>query len=319
MQVIDGEKINLSDYMSEPEDVHKIRPASEWAQGVVDALYLRTTLPDVQLGWQKTEGRFAFRKGELTIWGGINGHGKSMLTSQVALDLCLQGQRVCIASLEMKPEKTMLRMTRQAAGDARPSQEFIRSLHSWTDDRLWLYDHTGSVKPQKMLAVVRYAVENFRIEHFLIDNLMKCVPGDDDYNGQKDFVNSLTAIAQDTGAHLHLIAHVKKGGSEYERPGKFDVKGSGSITDLADNLFIVWRNKRKEAVGSEKLKLKAAEADQVMGEPDCYLSLEKQRNGDYEGVFGLWFDPPSMQYVEHRGQNPRRYPVDGAAVDLEDF
>lgn len=675
MQVIDGDKINLSDYMSEPEDVHKIRPASEWAQGVIDALYTRATLPEVQMGWQKTEGRFAFRKGELTIWGGINGHGKalsldteiptiggwttmgdirvgdivfdergemcsvtaftevmidrpcyrltfsdgtqvvadenhewmtytmkarqsyrnakknarldgrgirkhgsdqshkrampairttgeiaqsviisdgcwqgkvehsipvcgslktldavlpidpyvlgvwlgdgdsygagltsadefiveqmvanginvtkragpyhygltggfqsklrsagllrnkhvpaaylrasdrqrlallqglmdtdghvtdygrceftstnkgladathelvqslgiqakiiegratlngkdcgakyrvtftpsvdvfrlprksaltkrvisdrvkhrfivacervdsvpvrcievdspshmylatramipthnSMLTSQVALDLCLQNQRVCMASLEMKPEKTMLRMTRQAAGDARPPQEFIRSMHSWTDERLWLYDHTGSVKPQKMLAVARYAIENYRIEHFFIDNLMKCVPGDDDYNGQKDFVNSLTSIAQDTGAHLHLIAHVKKGGSEYERPGKFDVKGSGSITDLADNLFIVWRNKRKEAVGSGKLTLKATEADQVMGEPDCFLSLEKQRNGDYEGVFGLWFDGPSMQYVEHRGQNPRKYPVDGAAVDLEDF
>ncbi|QGZ66385.1 AAA family ATPase [Paraburkholderia acidisoli] len=132
-------------------------------------------------------------------------------------------------------------------------------------------------------------------------------------------MNSLTAIAHDTGAHIHLIAHVKKGGSEYDRPGKFDVKGSGSITDLADNLFIVWRNKRKEAVGSEKLKLKREEADLVMGEPDCYLSLEKQRNGDYEGVFGLWFDGPSMQYVENRGQLPRKYPVDGESVDLESF
>jgi len=319
MRIIDGEKINLSDYMTEPEDVHKIRPASEWSQGVIDALYVRSNKPDVQLGWDKTEGRFAFRKGELTIWGGINGHGKSMLTSQVALDLCVQDQRVCIASLEMKPEKTMLRMCRQAAGDAMPSRDFITSMHHWTDDRLWLYDHTGSVKPQKMLAVARYAVENLHIQHFVIDNLMKCVPGDDDYNGQKDFVNSLTAIAQDTGAHIHLIAHVKKGGSEYERPGKFDVKGSGSITDLADNLFIVWRNKRKEAVGSEKLKLKRDEADLVMGEPDCYLSLEKQRNGDYEGVFGFWFDVASMQYVEHRGQHPRRYPVEGAVVELEDF
>lgn len=319
MRVIDGDTINLSDYMAESEEVHKIRPASEWSQGVIDALYSRSLHPTVELGWQKCEGHFAFRSGELTIWGGINGHGKSMLTSQVALDLCMQNQRVCIASLEMKPEKTMLRMVKQAAGDARPNAEFIRSMHSWTDEKLWLYDHTGSVKPQKMLAIVRYAVENFGIEHFVIDNLMKCVPGDDDYNGQKDFVNSLTAIAQDTGVHIHLIAHVKKGGSEYDRPGKFDIKGSGSITDLADNLFIVWRNKRKEAVGSDKLKLKAVEKDAVMAEPDCYLSIEKQRNGDWEGVFGFWFDGPSMQYVENRGQLPRKYHVDGAAVSLDEF
>jgi twinkle protein len=305
--------------MAESQEMDKIRPASDWARGVIDALYLKASHPDIELGWLKCEGKFAFRPGETTIWGGINGHGKSMITSQVALNLCVQNQRVCIGSLEMRPEKTMLRMSRQAAGDARPDREFIMNLHSWTDERLWLYDHTGSVKPGKMLAVVRYAVEQFGIQHFIIDNLMKCVPGDDDYNGQKDFVNSLTSIAQETGVHIHLIAHVKKGGSEYERPGKFDVKGSGSITDLADNLFIVWRNKRKEAVGSGKLVLKAAEADLAMGEPDCYLSVEKQRNGDWEGVFGFWFDGPSMQYVENRGQLPRRYHVDGAAVSLDEF
>jgi twinkle protein len=319
MRVIDGEKINLSDYMTESEDVHKVRPANEWSQQVIDALYSRSLHPVVELGWEKCAGRFAFRSGELTIWGGINGHGKSMLTSQVALDLCMQDQRVCIASLEMKPEKTMLRMVKQAAGENRPNAEFIRSMHSWTDNRLWLYDHTGSVKPQKMLAIVRYAVENFKIEHFVIDNLMKCVPGDDDYNGQKDFVNSLTAIAQDTGVHIHLIAHVKKGGSEYDRPGKFDIKGSGSITDLADNLFIVWRNKRKEAVQDGKLKVPAKELDAVQAEPDCYLSIEKQRNGDWEGVFGFWFDSLSMQYVERDRQLPRRYHVDGAAVSLDEF
>lgn len=319
MRIIDGETINLSDYMSETEEVHKIRPAKEWSQSVINALYARQTRAPITLGWRKTENSFEFRDGELTIWGGINGHGKSMLTSQVALDLCVQNQRVCIASLEMKPEKTMLRMAKQAFGSGHPSIEFIRGMHGWTDGRLWLYDHTGSVKPQKMQAIVRYAVENFGIQHFVIDNLMKCVPGDDDYNGQKDFVNALTAIAQDTGVHIHLVAHVKKSGSEYERPGKFDIKGSGSITDLADNLFIVWRNKRKEAFLDGKLKIAKTEEFEVKNGPDCFLSIEKQRNGDFEGSIGLWFDMQSMQYVETIGQHPRRYHVDGTGVPLEDF
>lgn len=319
MRVIDGETIDLSDYMDESDEIHKVRPAREWSQQVINALYARQQTAPVTLGWQKSEKAFEFRDGELTIWGGINGHGKSMITSQVALDLCVQNQRVCIASLEMKPEKTMLRMSKQAYGSAGPSIEFIRGMHDWTDGRLWLYDHTGSVKPKKMLAIVRYAVENFGIQHFVIDNLMKCVPGDDDYNGQKDFVNALTAIAQDTGVHIHLVAHVKKGGSEYERPGKFDIKGSGSITDLADNLFIVWRNKRKEAVLDGKLKVPAKEQGEVEFDPDCYLSIEKQRNGDFEGSIGLWFDMPSMQYIENRAQHPRRYHVDGNGVPLEDF
>jgi hypothetical protein len=75
---------------------------------------------------------------------------------------------------------------------------------------------------------------------------MKCVRGEDDYNGQKDFVNDLCSFAQDSGVHVHLVHHVRKGESEHKAPGKFDIRGAGSITDLVDNVFIVWRNKRAE-------------------------------------------------------------------------
>ncbi len=33
---------------------------------------------------------------------------------------------------------------------------------------------------------------------------------------------------------------------EETQPNKFDIKGTGAITDLVDNVFIVWRNKKKE-------------------------------------------------------------------------
>ena len=94
--------------------------------------------------------------------------------------------------------------------------------------------------------MVRYCAKERGITHFFVDSLMKCVSGEDDYNGQKLFVDELTAIARDHGIHIHLVHHIRKPSDESHKPSKYDYKGSGSITDQVDNVISVWRNKAKE-------------------------------------------------------------------------
>jgi twinkle protein len=50
-----------------------------------------------------------------------------------------------------------------------------------------------------------------------------------------------------TRCGVHLVMHSRKKEDEFAPPGKFDAKGTGTITDLADNVMTVWRNKKKEA------------------------------------------------------------------------
>ncbi|MEX5606384.1 bifunctional DNA primase/helicase, partial [Pseudomonas syringae] len=76
----------------------------------------------------------------------------------------------------------------------------------------------GTVKAKMMLAVIRYCAEKLKVNHFVIDSLMKCGIGEDDYNGQKAFLDSLTSIARDTGIHLHLVAHSRKAKDGYTLP-----------------------------------------------------------------------------------------------------
>jgi twinkle protein len=292
MQLI-ADEIDFAAYMAEPE-VHAVRPASDWLQPTTDAFYAPADTAGVPtMLWQKTRSKVAFRRGEVSVWAGINGHGKSMFLSQVALDLCYQAERVMAASFEMKPVKQMQRMSRQAYGGRLPTREFLCDFHLWSDGRLWVYDHVGAVEWRKLIAVMRYAVHTFGITQFLIDSLMKCVRGEDDYNAQKDFVNELCAFAQTHQVHIHLVHHVRKGESEMSAPGKFDIKGAGAITDMVDNVFIVWRNKKAEREGK--------------GEPTCIVACEKQRNGEYEGKFGFWFDLDSQQYLEAAGEVANRY------------
>ena len=110
---------------------------------------------------------------------------------------------------------------------------------------------------------------------------MKCVRGEDDYNGQKEFVNALCAVAQDTGIHIHLVHHTAKPKMGDSIPGRYDAKGSGSISDQVDNVCGIWRNREEK---------KQADA------PDCVLNFDKQRNGEWDGKIALWFDPTSFQY-----------------------
>jgi twinkle protein len=92
--------------------------------------------------------------------------------------------------------------------------------------------------------------------------------------------------------------HIKKGKTENDVPGKFDIKGSGAITDLADNVFIVWRNKAKEAA------IRAGD-DYSPDDPDALLILDKQRHGETEGRYRLFFDRSSLQYLEERNDIPK--------------
>lgn len=297
MKLID-DTIDLSEYLREPDPAERVVPASSFFDEVRDEFLNPQSLQGAKTPWPKADQSIRFRPGELSMWSGTNYTGKSIITSQVALSLCQQGERVCIASFEMKPRKTMYRMTRQAAGGPEPSMRFIKAFGEWTDGKLWLFDHFGRISPERMLAVVRYCAERVGITHIFIDSMMKVIRGEDDYNGQKDFANDLHAAAQQYNPHIHLIHHTKKPADESHRPTRFDAKGSGAISDQIDNAFNIWRDKGKES----KLKAKDlsdADREKIENLPDSVLICDKQRHGEWDGTLGLWYDPEGMTFRDH--------------------
>lgn len=302
MNIID-ELINLADYNREPEGFESIKGAEEY----IDALCseIGTPAAAVQgytLPWEKTESTFRYHRGEVIVWAGANGSGKSLITGMVALDCMCRRERVCVISLEMHPRKTVARMVRNWVGSnpadfhGHPESEAIlrdlyTDLSAMAKGYLWIYDQMGSVESEKMIGLVRYAAKMLGIRHFILDSLMKCVKGTDNYNAQKDFVNELCSIAKDYDVTIHLVAHTKKLQDEAKRPNKYDVAGAGDVTNLADSVFLFWRNKPKEAAKRK--------GDRSMdGEPDALLICCKQRELGDEPEFGLWYDHHSECYIE---------------------
>lgn len=246
-----------------------------------------------RMPWAKTHGQIVFQQKQVSIWAGINGHGKSAVLNQVIAEFAVQGHKSWLASLEMPVAATLERMVRQASGVMMPSSEYIDAFHDWIDGRLFLHDHIGRESSKKMVAMIRFVHEKTGCQHYIIDSMMRVVRSPDDYAGQKDFIEMMCATAHDLGIHIHVVMHMRKGESEYEQVGKFDIKGASEISDLVDNVFIVWRNKLKE----KKLQdANAPDRGAFLTAPDTILTCDKQRHGDWEGDINLWYESASKAY-----------------------
>ncbi|EMX0768237.1 toprim domain-containing protein, partial [Citrobacter freundii] len=290
----------------DPEELYSAR---EFYQDTINAFYGKEQSLFYS-PWECLNHNFAFRQAELSLVNGVNGHGKTEVVGHMALEAMRQGVKTCIASLEIKPGILLKRLTRQSTCLKLPPQLEIESAFKFYDDRLWLFGLTGTAKSDRLIEIFTYAWKRYGIELFIIDSLMKCGIGDDDYNGQKAFVDALCDFKNKTNTHVLLVTHSRKGDSEEKPTGKMDVKGSGSITDLTDNLFIIWRNKvREKAIQKDQQGEELDDKERkALAAPASVLMLEKQRNGEgWEGGIPLYLDPASHQFLPTETASPFSY------------
>lgn len=294
-KLLDATVISSGDVMKYYDDegvIAKVIAAEEWRNELIKEIQSPEEFDGATLPWGITHDKIRFRPGETTVWAGINGHGKSQLLGMVSLGFIAQGQRVLNMSFEMKPLATLKRMLRQCAMNSNPDYRFVDRFMDFLTGRAYIFDHLGSINERVVYAAIRYAALERKVNHIIIDSMMKCVKGSDDYSSQKDFMNSITRMAQQYGVHIHVVHHIKKLESEECLPNKFDLKGDSSISDMPDQVLTVWRNKRKErAIKKSPTDPKANEAE------DALLVCDKNRHGEWEGHVRLWYHPPSLQYT----------------------
>lgn len=292
MQIISND-IDFLEFAGLTESQH-LSPTVDYADEVKARFTHGVQVLGEPLPWAKTFDLIGFRLGEVSIWNGYNGHGKSLVLGQTLMYFP-QHIKILIASLEMKPAATLQRMVRQASGVRVPSNNYIDQFMKATDN-IYIYDQTDTVQPNKILGLIHYCARHLNIQHFMIDSLVKCGVSTDDYAGQARFVDRLCWAAKSENIHIHLVHHVRKGADEDEIPGKMDSKGAGEITDLVDNLIVVHRTKKKERL-MEKLKREGREpTEEETLIPDETLNVRKQRHGEWEGQIALYFDKESTQY-----------------------
>jgi twinkle protein len=279
-------------------DMPGLRAPDAYADQVVGLFWPADSEPvGYRMPYAQPGAQLLFRPGEVTVWTGDAGAGKSQLLSDCCVDWIKQGSRVCLSSLEMHPRHSLKRMVKQVVGSDTPTEPAARAAIAWLSGGLLLYDHTGKRKIDEMLRVFDYGRGRYGCDQFVIDSLMRLGVAGDDYNTQEAVIYRIVEWAMASKVHVHLVAHSKKGERDRGCPATEDIKGAMEIGANAFNILSLWRDRKfEDAVATLRLSDPEAAAQMFAERPGVILNVAKQRNGDLEGRTGLWFDQRSYRY-----------------------
>jgi twinkle protein len=238
-------------------------------------------LDDILGGW---------RGSELTIWSGMNSSGKSTILNQVIIDLVRRGIGCCVASLEMPAPRYLRWAVIQFLECQYPEAARVRTAMNILGKKFFVVNVHEEIDIKTLLDVFRYAARRYGCRHFVVDSLMRIkLNGDKELQEQKDICTNLVSFAKEYDAHVHLVAHPRKGNDDDDKPGKVDISGTAHITNLAHNVLIMWRP-------SEELKEKYREKKKTEDVPDARLYVKKNRELGQEGSIKLRFDPQTKRF-----------------------
>lgn len=261
-----------------------------------------------------------FMAGQLTVWTGKRGEGKSTLLGQMMIEAVESGVKVCAYSGELQATYFQYCIDLQCAGPkyvmyrkdplrdtqaAYVTKGMRDRIHDWYRGRFYIYDNliVQSNEVENVMNVFTYAVKRYNCKVFMVDNLMTLQNDGDDrsfYRKQSVFTGQLVDFAKKYNVHVHLVAHPRKTDRDL---GNDDIAGSGDITNRADNVITVSR---------------LSEAERAQNGADSVLRVIKNRFYGKAGEIGLNFCTTSRRFYLPSTGNTRQYGwLDGEPVYTE--
>lgn len=200
------------------------------------------------------------RKGELTVFTGPTGSGKTTFISEVALDLCMQGVNTLWGSFEINNVRLAKIMLTQFA--MQRLEENLEQYDFWADkfEELPLYFMTfhGQQNIRTVLDTMQHAVYLYDINHVIIDNLQFMMGQEnlsvDKFAVQDHIIGAFRKFATNSSCHVTLIIHPRKEEDDRELQTA-SIFGSAKASQEADNVLILQEKKLVTCPGRRSLQV----------------------------------------------------------------
>jgi len=282
-----------------PADKHQLKSPLAFREQV-KAEFRDPECKGAKMPANKTHGLLQFREHEATGWYGYKKSYKSVFLNELFTYWACIGIPVAMASFEMPAFKLAALSVRQATAMQTPDEASIDLAIDRLAESMVIYDVMGKVQPRHMLAIMRYCAIALGCRQFLCDNLTTLLPvGNDNFDLHQQFMAGVLSICRATGMHTHMVMHCAKpkDGDVSKPPNSYNIRGTGAVPDMLDNLNGIWRNFPKE----DKLdddRTSSAKRDELAREPDLLVLVDNQRMWDFRGNFKYWIDRRLLRFRE---------------------
>ncbi|ORM39708.1 putative twinkle protein [Babesia sp. Xinjiang] len=185
------------------------------------------------------------RRGELSVWTGATGSGKTTILSQLSLDYCMQGVSTLWGSFEINNVRLAKTMLRQFSGRNLETslEDFNYYADKFAELPLRFMKFHGSTSIDQVIDAMDYAVYVHDVRHIIIDNLQFMLSGQNSRVGelweiQNKAIEKFRRFATNKNVHVSLVVHPRKE-ADGTPLGMSSVFGSVKSTQEADNVLIL--------------------------------------------------------------------------------
>ena len=224
---------------------------------------------DHEYPWQGLNDKtLGARKGEIVTFCAGTGAGKSTTVKEIASYLLSKGETVGYIALEESVRQAALDFMSIEASmmlhlEEDLNEEFKRNIWEkvFADNRLYLYDHWGSIDVVVLANRIRYLVHSCNVSWIVLDHLsimVSGVEGGDERRLIDNIMTMLRALVEELNIGMFIVSHLKrpqqgKGHEDGKQVTLSDLRGSGSIAQLSD--FVIGLERDQQSDGETTIRV----------------------------------------------------------------
>ena len=225
-----------------------------------------------QYPWPKLNAAaHGFRKGEMVTLAAGSGAGKSSICREWIVHFLRAGLKVGVFMLEESMQRSLqgivgvdinmpIHLQPELIDDPKVRTAFDELMST---GNLFLYDHFGSMDPDRLVEQIKYLATSEGVDVVLVDHLTIVVSGIADLDERRALdvtCTKLRQVVEQTGVGLVLVSHLKRPeGRGHEEGGQTSLsqlRGSHAIAQLSDLCIGAERNQQGSNEERNKLQLR---------------------------------------------------------------
>ena len=309
-------EIEYSEYIKRIEKTNKINITGTKENAIIKINQIKEETETVEhiksniTEFDKKTGGFAL--GELSVWSGSNASAKSTFLNEMAIESINQGYKVAIYSGELVPSRLLKWIIMQCAGKKNMTYDIYNNCYfvdknnknlikNWLNDKLFIYNNEIGNKARDIIEQLKLCIIKNDIKVLILDNLMSMDLknlGDNKYETQSLLIQKLSALAKELNVHIHFVCHPRKATSFLR---KEDIAGTGDLTNIADNVYIMHRVNEDFKVRTKEM-FKWKEDNPIYKFTNILEICKNREYGWQDTMIGMYFEPESKRLLNKQDE-----------------